>query len=84
MGDDSKDLASARSRWNARITDSSVIAWICSDAWTRAHYPAIPAIPRLTGVSWSVRGSATYATNGVVSGEITGGFTPGVDRWTEG
>lgn len=35
MNDDSQDLRIARSRWNARKTDSSLIAWVCSPEWTQ-------------------------------------------------
>ena len=34
MNDDKRDLQSARSAYNARKTESSIIAWVCSSEWT--------------------------------------------------
>lgn len=33
MNDDSRDVREARSRYNARRTESSLIAWVCSPQW---------------------------------------------------
>jgi hypothetical protein len=34
VNDDSKDLRAARSAYNARKSDSSLVAWVCSPEWT--------------------------------------------------
>lgn len=78
---DEDDINDARSAYNARKSESSLIAWICSPEWTRAHYPTLP---RLTGVSWSAKGSAKYQTSGIVSGEIEAYTRDHVDMWQTG
>jgi len=78
---DKADIDSARSRYNARRTESSLIAWICSDVWKHPHYPTLP---RLTGVSWSVKGSAKYDKSGIVSGEINAYTRDHVDGFATG
>lgn len=74
---DFQDIIEARSRYNARKTESSLVAWICSEGWTTAPctYPA--------------RGSAVTTTKGevyedAISGEINAYTRDHVDMWQGG
>jgi len=60
---DKADITEARSRYNARKTESNIIAWICSDGWRDVN----PRNPTLRGAVYF--GSACIPTN-TASGEI--------------
>lgn len=64
---DIEDINEARSRYNARKTESTLIAWICSDAWadgSRFEHERGMARGRVVASAWSGDEANT------VSGEV--------------
>lgn len=76
---DESDIRTARSRFNARKTESPLIAWICSDVWTHptewTRYP-----DQYTRGLVHTSGEGTYGDN-VASGEINAYMRDHVDAF---
>ncbi len=77
---DETDIRTARSRYNARRTESSLVAWICSPEWTKvsSNPSGMRGMRVYSGVGYTV-GRAD-----VMSGEINAYTRDHVDAFTTG
>ena len=75
---DESDIRAARSAYNARKSESSLIAWICSPEWTSAIGYDLP------GNRGSVKGRSSYGVEHSASGEIQAYTRDHVDGFAQG